>query len=65
MLQKMVKIGSPQQAKHAIRCIETLCKNKVAIFEQIFEVSSHLMVVFAWDVNNIFLVNCVFLSHKN
>lgn len=38
VLTKTVKIGTPRQAKHALRCIATLCKNKDNIFESIFEV---------------------------
>ena len=41
VLQKMIKIGTPKQAKHAIRCIDTICKNKAKIFEGIFEVRLH------------------------
>ena len=40
VLQKMVKLGTPKQAKHAIRCIDSLVPNKSAIYQQIFEVSS-------------------------
>ena len=38
ILQKFVKIGTPKQAKHAIQCIDKMCRNKQAIFSQIFEV---------------------------
>ena len=44
MLQKMVKIGTPKQAKHAIRCIDALCKNKDKIFSQIFEVQQNVII---------------------
>lgn len=41
ILQSTAKIGNPKQSKHAIRCINTVCKNKEAIFAQIFEVRIH------------------------
>lgn len=34
----MIKIGTAKQAKHAIRCIDALCKDKEQIFSQLFEV---------------------------
>ena len=38
-LQKMVKIGTVKQAKHAIRCIDTMyAKNKDAVYKQLYEV---------------------------
>ena len=43
VLQKLVKIGTPQQAKHAIRCIYAICRNSSAIFVQIFEVGMCLV----------------------
>lgn len=42
VLQKLVKLGTPKQAKHAIRCIHALYDNRDAIYQQIFEVSQHL-----------------------
>ena len=39
ILQKLVKIGSPKHAKHAVKCIRTVCKNSASIFKQIFTVS--------------------------
>ena len=45
VLQKLVKLGTPKQAKHAIRCIHALYDNKDDIYQQIFEVSSHLISV--------------------
>ncbi|CAH1778266.1 unnamed protein product [Owenia fusiformis] len=37
VLQSVIKIGTPKQAKHAVKCIEVLCTNKSAIYEQVFE----------------------------
>ncbi|KAI0216629.1 hypothetical protein LSAT2_031380 [Lamellibrachia satsuma] len=37
VLQKLVKLGTPKQAKHAIRCIHALYDNRDAIYQQIFE----------------------------
>jgi len=42
VLQKLVKLGTPKQAKHAIRCIHALYENKDSIYQQIFEVSRHV-----------------------
>ena len=39
ILQKMVKIGTPKQAKYGVRCISKVCKNSAEIFKQIFIVS--------------------------
>jgi len=38
-LQSMAKIGSPRQAKHAVRCIANMFDNKEELFDQIAEVS--------------------------
>ena len=38
LLQRMAKSGTPKQAKHAIRCIDAMCRNKDAIFKQLYEV---------------------------
>ncbi|ESO11948.1 hypothetical protein HELRODRAFT_62692 [Helobdella robusta] len=37
VLQKMIKVGTTKQAKHAVRCIDVLCKDKVEIFGQLFQ----------------------------
>ncbi|XP_052794341.1 sister chromatid cohesion protein PDS5 homolog A-like isoform X2 [Mya arenaria] len=37
ILQHTAKIGSPKQAKHALRCINKIVKNKEPVFSQIFE----------------------------
>lgn len=38
ILQHTAKIGNPKQAKHALRCINSICKaNKEAVLSQIFE----------------------------
>ena len=41
----MVKFGTPKQAKHAIRCIDKLCKNKDDIFLQVFKVITDLTLI--------------------
>jgi len=38
ILQHTAKIGNPKQAKHALRCINKIVKNKEPVFSQIFEV---------------------------
>ena len=38
VLTKLVKIGSPRQTKHSIRCIQKICKSYTEIFETVFEV---------------------------
>ncbi|CAC5359753.1 PDS5 [Mytilus coruscus] len=37
VVSSAAKLGNPKQCKHAIRCINTICKNKEAIYGQIFE----------------------------
>ncbi|XP_069130479.1 sister chromatid cohesion protein PDS5 homolog A-like [Argopecten irradians] len=37
ILQSTAKLGNPKQSKHALRCINIVCKNKELIFGQIFE----------------------------
>ncbi|KAK2159284.1 hypothetical protein LSH36_155g04017 [Paralvinella palmiformis] len=59
VLQKFVKIGTPKQAKHAIRCIDKMCRNKQAIFSQIFE---HLQKNMDLDSPN-FLTSLVGIGH--
>ncbi|KAJ8298337.1 hypothetical protein KUTeg_024868 [Tegillarca granosa] len=44
ILQSTAKIGNPKQSKHAIRCINTVCKNKEAIFAQIFEGEKYIYI---------------------
>lgn len=59
MLQKIVKIGTPRQAKHAVRCIHTLCHNSNKIFDQIF---THLKKNMDLDSPN-FLTSLVAIGH--
>ena len=39
ILQHTAKIGNPKQAKHALRCINKIAKNKATVLSQVFEVS--------------------------
>ena len=39
MLSNLAKMGTPKQAKHALRCINVICKNKEPILTQVFEVN--------------------------
>lgn len=59
LLQRMAKSGTPKQAKHAIRCIDTLCRNKDAIFKQLYE---HLEKSMDLDAPN-FLTSLVGIGH--
>lgn len=59
VLQSMAKMGTPKQAKHAIKCIGVLCKNKAAIFTPIVE---HLKTCLNHDSAN-FLTALVSLGH--
>jgi len=38
-LQSMVKIGSPRQAKHAVRCLANMFDNKEELFDSLATVS--------------------------
>lgn len=41
LVTSAAKLGNPKQCKHAIRCINIICKNKEAIYGQIFEVTTY------------------------
>ena len=38
VLTKLLKIGSPRQMKHGIRCIERICPDYPTIFQLVFDV---------------------------
>lgn len=59
ILQKMSKSGTPKQAKHALRCIDAMCKSKDEIFRQLYE---HLKQNMKHDSPN-FLTSLVGIGH--
>lgn len=44
-LQSMVKIGSPRQAKHAVRCLANMFDTKDELFDQLAVVSGFYFIV--------------------
>ncbi|KAL5012757.1 hypothetical protein ScPMuIL_011308 [Solemya velum] len=59
VLQHTAKLGNPQQSKHAIRCINAVCKNKEPILGQVFE---HVKKTLNPDSAN-FITSIVALGH--
>ncbi|XP_064607690.1 sister chromatid cohesion protein PDS5 homolog B-like [Liolophura sinensis] len=59
VLQSLAKLGTPKQAKHAIRCIGVICENKEAALTQVFE---HIKKSLNPDSAN-YLTSIVALGH--